>query len=432
MSENEIKRNLFILGQNGSGVKLANFELEMLAFLAKQKILTSRQLHLYYSHYHNLSSSSFRGKLWRWNNKDVIETKNITAKQRWGNEYNIVRIGKKGVKILIEEGYLSPQWENINIRQFFSIKNYDHYIATQEVVLQTLLHSKGIFLDRKNIISLPTDKYSHIIENRKMRILPDWILQKDKNFLMIELDTGNEPTSTLLEKVKKYIEVAQGMSNKNITVLITLLDDSMPTQRIYNNNGVKRLANMKKVFLYLRNLHMPNFKLYVSFLKDAAEIGYYALYGNIPIHELELDAARYALHEIHPLFEYTFKEVANSDIYFNKVPKEFYADVIYELINKKNNSFETVLFVFIERNNIQILDRIKYLSDAIQNQRFKRKVSKIVGFCIRESDRDEIVGAKIPHLLLGDFDTWVRDLNLPPKFFKTRTPYSLEEVEFEE
>ncbi|WP_430788404.1 replication-relaxation family protein [Virgibacillus flavescens] len=424
-----MKEKSYYLGENGKGVKLKEFELEMLKFLFQQKLLTSKQLYTYFNYFSDLSYNTFRNKIWRWSKYKVIKMKNITLKKRWGNEANIITIGTNGIKILISEGYLPESFSTTSVKSNFSIYNYDHYFGTQQTVLNTILRLKTYGVDIDSI--RPSDFPLEMHENSQY-IVPDWILRSENKLLLIETDMGNEPLGTLVDKVKRYVEIKKNYPDYEFIVLFVLIDDSLNTQKIYKNNGEKRLANMKKVFLNLNLIHDLNFSLNVSHLKQSAKIAENLLLDS-KVSSRQLMIAQKSLEELNQQFDYTFTELNDEQVYLHDTPEFLYADRAFRLSNLAQTYSTNVLFVVVTEGNIQQLDRLYYLNLAIQKGLFREKVDKIIAIYQKKDDwMNDNFGQGMQHVLVADTETWLQNLKSEPDFYKVIGPNKLKHTVFED
>ncbi|MFS1519631.1 hypothetical protein V1503_24705 [Bacillus sp. SCS-151] len=65
--------------------------------------------------------------------------------------------------------------KNEAVHKLSNIKNVDHYLATQEVVIKSLLQVKEL----NNVVSIhPYTHPFHLEGDDKQYVIPDWILKK--------------------------------------------------------------------------------------------------------------------------------------------------------------------------------------------------------------------------------------------------------------
>ncbi|WP_047981535.1 replication-relaxation family protein [Ornithinibacillus contaminans] len=416
----------YYFAANGKGVQLERFELEMLAFLSQQKVLTIKQLYKYSCHYKDISYNSFRNKIWRWKKYSVVEVKTITLKRRWGNEVSILSIGQNGLRILVSEGYLPSTWINNDLKTNFTISNYDHYFTTQQVVLDTVLRIKSKGLP---IASIRPSQLSNLIIDEYEAVIPDWILKCGENKLVfIESDMGTETLGILENKVKKYIELARSNPTNKFIVMFVLVDDSLETQKFYKNNGDKRLANMKKTFLNSNIIHQENFALFISHMNRAPLIIDKAM-NNDDRASHQLAVTHKILNEINKHFEYTFIPITSSEVYLQDTQKFLYADKVVRMSNLAQSSSFNVLVEYVTEGDMQQLDRLYHLNQLIQKGLFKQKIDKIVAVYqnIEERENDNLA-AVMGNVLVLDNETLLKNLDKDPIFFEIISPVKLNPI----
>ncbi|GAA0427415.1 hypothetical protein GCM10008934_16510 [Virgibacillus salarius] len=122
-------KKFYNLGINGRGVQLHQCDLQLLKYLLEQKVLTSKQLHQFANTHEGVTYNTFRHRLWRWQKNNIIVTEKLTNQKRFGNEFNLNRIGRNGLSMLVQEGVVDPRYLQENLGAYFQLSNYDHYLA---------------------------------------------------------------------------------------------------------------------------------------------------------------------------------------------------------------------------------------------------------------------------------------------------------------
>lgn len=424
-------KKLFYLGANGKGVQLEGFELEMLAFLTQQKVLTIKQLYKYSCHFNDISYNSFRNKIWRWNKYSVVEMKTITLQRRWGNEVSIVSIGQNGLRILIMESYIPDSWINLDLRSNFSLSNFDHYFCTQQVVLDTVLRLKTKGLE---VESIRPSKLSTTVNYNDRLIVPDWILKYGNKLLLIESDMGTETINTLEDKVKRYVELAKFNNELEFNVLFVLIDDSIDTVKGYKNNGPRRLANMKRAFLNSNIIHETNFSLFVSYLNRAPKVAEKALIDS-ETHRVstQLTITHKILEELNSNFEYNFSQIHSDNLYLHETKNFLHADKSFNLSNLANTISINILYIFISEGNIKQLNRLHYHNYLVKKGLYKQQIDKVIAIYqnIEERENDNLVES-MANVLVVDNETLIKNIHVNPTFFKVTGPNKLIAVSFED
>ncbi|WP_078557280.1 replication-relaxation family protein [Bacillus alkalicellulosilyticus] len=427
------KKKRYKFGPNNQGAMLSNNDLKLLQFLANQRLLTVNQLYKVYKD--KITINSFRVKLYRWGMKELIVPHQYSLGQD-GFYFNYFRIGYRAVEILIREGMLPNSWEGFQIKKISNVKNVDHFLATQELVVNTI---HALEEKEKNLESLHPYENPYLdneeIEPSKI-IIPDWILRVENRYLNIELDTGEEPTKEIFEKVERYAKLCKQNSHQEHVVLIAILDGSFKTRKAYSEDRSRRIGNLKKMFMSYKDLSLSNFSIYILPLSRAVRTAERVLLGLKPyaanIYQTELDTIELAVFK-NPKFRYKYKEIESTEVYLPDVPKEMYADKAIKITHKKGSYDEMLLLVLLDEGNVKELDRLHYLSSMVNEGRMKQTIHKIIAFYSRRDEKIyDVLANHYRNVLIGDNESWMRTgYDETPKFSRTVSPFKMEVTEYD-
>ncbi|MFA1822419.1 hypothetical protein ACDX78_20030 [Virgibacillus oceani] len=276
-------------------------DLEYLAFLEQQRLLSVQQFYQAYSALLNnrLKDYSFKNRVRKFEEYNLIRS-NFYSNGFEGERFKYVTVGSKSIELLIENEFLDGSYNKSKIYKFNQKKNVLHYLATQKAVINILaklnesliteLNSKqvkyGLFYN-ENLFSISpahlryeewipefrnlhrqnkgafhskVAKYmtqsntSNLQSGKTMTIVkPDWIIKvepwrkRKPVYLNIELDLSTEPIETLTEKDFKYAIVAENNLEEQHHLCIVIADNSF-SNRSQFGTGIKRTQNIIKRF----------------------------------------------------------------------------------------------------------------------------------------------------------------------------------------
>ena len=417
---------LLEVGDNKKGVQLKQTELELLKKLLHHRLLTTSQLYSLYSSYVDVSYISFCNRLKKLYSMDIINKKEYTLGQK-GFYFNYFRIGKRGVDALVANEFIEHDAadEYEDVKKGFNAKNIDHYLAIQELVVDVLKCGEQ---KREQFQSIHPWKVPYIDKHSKedeKLVIPDWIIKKGNKYLNIEMDTGSESLSTLKEKVKRYMNLAEQKPNQKHVVLFVLLDESFTTRQKYGDRTV-RVGNVKQSLINTKGIEGSNLDVYVVSLSNASNIAYQLLIGETPLdmgsRRMEVDIAVQTLEQLNSVFDYQFDALDAGKIYID-APSELHADGAYALKNPSGYTVDTVLLVYMCNGDVKSLNRLDYLYRSLENNRFGINISRIIAIYKDEhSLKSDVIGRKYNHVILGDNATWGENLDEQPIFYSQVSP----------
>ncbi|WP_058306272.1 replication-relaxation family protein [Gracilibacillus massiliensis] len=384
-------RKFYNFGINGKGVYIDDNDLLLIWYLFQQRLLTSKQLHQFANAHNTISYNTFRNKIWRWEKYDIVVSKNLTSKKRFGNEFNLYRIGKKGFYILRQHTKLDNEDVSEKLSSYFHMTNYDHHFATQQMALEMYLAFKKEGL---NISVMRPAKFRDGIKLDQVNFLPDALLFKKREIVFVETDLATESISQLKEKVENYLTLAQILPTFKFYVVFGLIDDSFPTQRIFTNNGFKRLGNMKNIFMVRNDIHIGNIDFYVTHMKRTRAIAYNISQKIKSKKNDEVKVAINVLQNLNKKFNYSFHALDNSKVYMHDMQDYLFGDKVLKLKHKADKAEVNVIVIKIEEGNTKDLDKLYFLEHVMTNMLLKIHISKIIAVY---STKEQLMNDYIPY-----------------------------------
>ncbi|MCM3443590.1 MULTISPECIES: replication-relaxation family protein [Metabacillus] len=419
-------------GVNRQGIIFKEYELDLLYQVYKHRLLTTVQMYRLIGGDKVIHYNSFSRRLRKFAKYDLLVSHEYSLGQN-GFYYYYFRIGSKAIEILKDTGFIKSGEKVYEPYKISGVKNIDHYLATQEVVINTLVSLKE--RGKERVDSLAPYEYLYVDadddnEDTKV-VVPDWILKKDDMLLNIELDTGSENLDVIQDKVKRYIHLAELRPTERIIVLFVVLDDSFPSRFSYTDR-LRRVGNMKQNLVNTKGIQSVNLDVFVVPLSRAYETAQKLVINEAPLlldrRSLEVEACVSLLSEYNEKFEYNLSEVNQADFYNQSIPFQYYADGIYKLSNQKGTFTDYVMFVVLEEGNVQSLDRLDFLhKSAFHFNSFNEKVNRIIVlYDSLTSFESDILGAEFAETLFIDSQTLGSSLEDEPQFHKTISPYRME------
>ncbi|MGR3779115.1 replication-relaxation family protein [Bacillus paramycoides] len=325
----------YITGANHSGMYLGVSDIYTLFFLYEQRLLTVRQLHTFYNHYHEqpINYNALINRLNKMVKLRFIKKANYYLKKRHGFEMSMYSIGDKGLYILEYAGFITNRKENPHVGR----RQYEHTLGVKEVVIRTIdleIKRKGWFCSQngenlyvfKKLINeygisnvSPFSRWSSIPkfiyeseewgENENMErgardermygkddvlysmqpfpmfkdikddddnLKPDWIFRFNKHQLSIEVDTGSERNPVIVSKIKKYIRLAKLMPTIQHHVIFAIIDNSYPTISEHGSRK-QRTSNLKELIREIPELATSNLQVYVTPMRRIPAVMYQVL-----------------------------------------------------------------------------------------------------------------------------------------------------------
>ncbi|TSI07652.1 replication-relaxation family protein [Lysinibacillus sp. BW-2-10] len=307
-------------------LELTIVDLNLLAFLERQRLLTLQQFYQAAKNLFDLKITeyAFKNRVRKFEEYHLIRGNQYSVGFE-GERFKYLCIGSKAVDLLIEYELLDSSYNKDKIYKFNQKKNLMHFLTTQQAVINLLtsLDTEIISGPNTNEIkyfilydvttfsySPATYPYTEWIRKEKnlyqqnsgayhanvakymtgtgnnsstqlygstMTIVkPDWIIEingkkESKNAIInIELDMGTEPIETLAQKVFKYALLAEKNRDKLHIMNIVVADNSF-SNRSTLSNGIGRSKNIvnqfNKDFAVLKRIRESGLKVIVRPLK---------------------------------------------------------------------------------------------------------------------------------------------------------------------
>lgn len=432
--EETMSRKHYIFGKNRQGVSLSNQDLYVLKHLWNHRLMSTSQLIKVDTYFSKNHENTVRNKLRRWEKFELV----VSGEYRFGQvgqKYKYYRIGTMGVDILFQEGLLTEQDRKVPIKRFFQVKNIDHAVATQEVVTDVLIRSKekGAALDSYSWSNYPYhDKNS---STKSILLYPDWILVNGGYHVNLEIDSGSEQLSEIKDKINKYMEYSAQNPEQQHTVVISVIDDTIRSNNEYGKDRSKRIAGIKHAIRDMPGLSESKLQVYVLSLARTASLILQLFAAEKPLHPFERVGV---LNECVDTWtiqnEYFIYEIESKteDIYPNNMENSLKGDAHLLFRDRGLEKDYHILAVVMEEGNVKDLDRLCFLTMFLNQRRFTSTVYKIIAIYQSEDEfTADIIGCSLDNVLFGSTELWRNTLDKTPIFFRTISPFRMEECKFE-
>lgn len=415
-------------GINRKGVWIKDYEMEMLYLLYNQGLLTSKQLYSFVENIQGIHYNSFLKRLVRFAKAGLIVEHKYSLGQK-GFYYKYYRIGTKGVQVLVDTEKISGKIKG-NISRLSRMKNINHYLATQEIVLHSLVEA---FKNNLSLYSLNPFDYPYLDETTEDHlIIPDWIVKNGEIVLNVELDTGSETNTVLVEKIRKYIQVAKNNPEQKHNVFIAVLDESYRSRFSYGQR-MKRVGNLKQSIATL-NIEVSNLEVFVVPFYRAKELFTNILFGRVPfgknIRKVEAEIAVYSLDMLES-FPYTLDKLDIQD-YSNSINNRLQVDGIYKVKRKDIGTPKIMAVIIMEEGDVASIRKLRYHHQLLVDNKLNKPIDKIlVIYPFTEAFEHDVLGSNYSQCLIGVTEMWSKELDGEPTFYLQKYPYRREEYAFE-
>ena len=278
--ENQMKNKIILKKNARQRLELTKADLELLAFLERQRMLTLQQFYQAAKHLFEIKSTEYAFK----NRVRKLEEYHLIRSEHYsegfeGERFKYLCIGSKAVDLLIENELLDSSYNKSKIYKFNQKKNLMHFLVTQQTVINLLigLNTKLIRDPNSDELKYPI-LYNLFSFSHSPATVPytEWI-RKDKNLHLQNtgayhasvakhmtgnksrtqthgstmtivkpdwiIDMGTEPIETLAQKVFKYALLAEKNRDKLHIMDIVIADNSF-SNRSTNSDGIGRTKNI--------------------------------------------------------------------------------------------------------------------------------------------------------------------------------------------
>lgn len=422
-----------LIAENRKGIFIKESELKLLKMIFNQRIVTSEQIGYWLGLKSKTEFANLRRRL----------TKFTAYRLLVRNKYPLVdgiffyyyRIGSKGISILKELDLITAEESSYSTyKRIGQPAHMDHLLATQQVVIQVVKD-----LEQANVES--HYPYASLFlrnkDDNKPFLVPDWVLSCQKKRVYIELDTGSERMSDIEHKMSRYYEWACMNPDQEHNVFFVSLDESFRTTKFYGDRR-RRIGNLRKGILDTEEgKKVPhNLNVFSVSLKRAPKIIQKVLKGEIP---LQADNKKHRLRtgldvliDMNNCFPYNFTEVSEEDYYKPSAPASLRLDLIYD-VYREGVYVETVGMIYLEEGLVSTLRKLDYANLQIEGRLdLKKPIHRLIGIyeTSLESQHD-VLGIEYNNLLIADHETWDKDYESQPIFYKQTSSANIVEVTYD-
>ena len=230
-----------------TGIEIKESEFPLLKILSDVKILSSKNMHLYYRELHNgqRSQNAISNRLAKLVDSGVLQR--ISKSTKYNTLLYFYKLGSRGYWILEQEGYLTPKQVESRKKYQYATKvppPHNEGVASCIIHLIATLQKQGVPLEVIKT-SQRGEVSSHFLMNAHQRVLaeivPDWVMETDEYLICLEIDTGNQSLSVIRNKYNRYCAfLTRKNSEKTLLVIFVSLDKGTPR--------MKRVGSLKGAF----------------------------------------------------------------------------------------------------------------------------------------------------------------------------------------
>ncbi|WP_026801327.1 replication-relaxation family protein [Pontibacillus halophilus] len=257
--------------------------MQLFAFLQTSRLLKTKQLESLFVDYfgNSINDRTMRKRLNKFVEYDVLASKQLDYGVG-AQKYNVYRLGDKGAELLQDYKLLEANMDSNHLYSLFSKTNYDHYLATQEMLIRTLTGAKAYQAHNDveagqvftNLHSINPSSHPYLdMESKSVLLTPDWIIKSNNKLLSIECDSGTEVQRHIVDKLERYMTLAHYYKDEEHHVLFGIIDKSFPTRIAANNNRSRRVSNIKQLIIELPGFINSNLNLQVISMERTKQVG---------------------------------------------------------------------------------------------------------------------------------------------------------------
>ncbi|MGE6755935.1 replication-relaxation family protein [Rossellomorea sp. NPDC071047] len=425
-----------LIDDDRKGVILKDKETNLLHLVYKHRLLTTKQICMLVG---ATKGSSLYHSLTRRLRKFVKY--NLLVRHEYdlgvkGVRFYYYRLGPKGYSVLVNIG-LIPYSESGDLeilRKVSYIRNLDHYLGTQEVVINTLCST-----DRTSIESYHPQEHLLLSDefSETALVIPDWILKDENTFVYLELDTGTEGLPVIKDKVERYRDWANMNPLQQHFVVFVSLDDSFQSKKKYGDK-VRRIGNMKRSSMNIFNEdpELENLEIFFLPLRTASTSINKMLSNTVPFNKeervLEVEVGMRLFSELNSDFPYHLSEIPLDEVYFENTNERHKVEKVYQVQNESGTLIETIGMIHLHEGHLLSLERLDASYHLINEQKMKRRIDRLIAVYENQEELEsDVLGEEYSNLLLGDNCSWEENLFTLPVFYKQVSPYRLEVTTFE-
>jgi hypothetical protein len=421
-------------------ILVKSYELDLLEQILIHRVMHSKSIHDYIQQLSGkpLNSGSISNRLTLFVKSRILKRMKINISlNRADFSRNYYKLDIKGFRCLIESGRF--QYEGFKNRYRLSAASI---IPSPHTDAMSILANKIYLECLKNLEPKSFEHARGIEVTKKMarewvnelkefpRVIPDWVFEKEKHLICVEMDTGKQNQNIIGDKIKNYIKLFEKISEKGyrISLVFAVLDDSIDIVEKYKKeNRIKRVGSLKEnISSLFEGVLQP------SIFNDT----YVASAKRIPT--IVKDLLDDEVVNQHDIIQYwlecakvIFKEKENF-----KVKRELiqlnHGDATSSLVITLKNNSQHVIPLFgreaiIMRNVIQ-----NHLEDAAVWNSNNPSAERVIVVCYEDSlsAEHDVYGLEIPlntKLYKTDISTWANAALAgtgPPDMISMLGPYS--------
>jgi hypothetical protein len=426
----QLESEIYYIGDGRrSGINLTHPEIELLYLVYRHQFMTFNQIYEYISVRQQRTYNSMRTRL----NLKFVKYRLLNHYEyslgQSGFRYYYYRIGKRGLEVLVEFNYITDEEATHYMNNQRPIKNIDHFLATQEVVIRLISRAKkeGLILESDNT-SCTVDVQEKLVE-----FFPDWTIRNKDTVVYIELDTGHEKLNQIKEKMKRYSALAmQKPMLKHIVVFIAL-DDSFLTRFSYGTKET-RIANMKSVLLHQDDFHHSNLNTYVVPLRHSHELVYRLItheeQDTKDVVELHIEGTLVVLNEFNKTFPYSVEMLPKQLPILSQDDRYFVFPCRFR--SERTSREDVLLLVGLEAGNINMLDRLVYYAERANNGSLGFPVHAVIGVYFSTEGFEQDLLPKLPsNVYLLDAQETGKEFHRQPIFYSVKGASGREAVSYD-
>lgn len=251
-------------GINRRRLVLMEYDLQLLFILCIEQFLTEKQLYLYFIGIikKRVSYPGFWKKLNKFEEYGLLKSYKYKVGQN-GTTVKFFRLRNDGLKLLVNHNRIKADGLSNSISTV--PKNLDHFFGVKQMTLNIGTELGPI--DNIGPIKLVRGIRSKIAP----KLIPDRVLICREQELYLEFDTGSETIKEVQNKVKIYLKELEKHIYPNSSILISLLDDSIPNKKGVGDRSV-RIRNIYNSITNLEEFHLSWVDIYVLPLRTAQKI----------------------------------------------------------------------------------------------------------------------------------------------------------------
>ncbi|WP_214484487.1 replication-relaxation family protein [Bacillus sp. SM2101] len=399
-------------GQYQQRLEMDKRYIQLIYFLYNSRILKATQLEAVFVNYlgYSLTSRALRKRLSKFVDYDVLASKQIDY-GIGGPKFAIYRINEKGAEILNDIGLWPSGKTTKNLRDLFRKTRLEHYLATQEILIRTLIGAKD--LAKHSDSNVEADYYSlesinpvsnpyHNKTSEHVLLLPDWIIKWRKQYLSIECDTGSENQKEITDKILAYIQMSKLNPEQQHTVLFCITDSSFPMRGTTAfNNRQRRVGNLKELAQETAGFLTSQLDIQVISMNRTQEISPRVFMLNPLTEENRTIRMKSFYRSLKQQKDYPYSKTSHFDEKMNEQIKTIENVIGFKpdyIVQESINRHKTInsAFIMLREGDVKSLGRLKRLSTEYSLLLLEKegvKIDRVYGVYY---DHEELINDVVP------------------------------------